>query len=466
MEQTYGRLETVLEREVVMDLSRPTYWLVGELTSMREAVWRNVRVTVREELHGAGLLAKELQVMKNLAHPQLLLLMGFIPSGSCFKLIFEYVELGSLYTCLHETPLLSPVRLITKVDVMLQITDALVFLHSRGLIHRQICSHVVQLVSYRTAKLGGLEWTVTKGTMCSLRAQSGWRSLVAWAPPELVEGGLQRATTQADVYSLCCVLWEVVTRCKPWGELTSAQIVRQVRRGAGLPLHRSSLPRYIYRLLHQGLVWEEKERDLDLQEVRDMLLVTRREQEEILAGLRQKTSASDKEKMSNTALQSQVTRYTTQDYFDPVTSEDSSEASEYDAEESDVSQDKPPPTYHGDWISESSVGKYVGNPVLANLSIHIPLTESTPFYLLSRKSIQPDVLHTIPIFYIPHANPIPIHRLLLMLYPQIQWTNFIRTIHSIASSSLPPRQIMHLFCLLIRGLVNLDTILLGRSLKD
>ena len=398
MEQTYGRLETVLEREVVMDVSRAKYWLVGELTSMREAVWRNVRVTVREELHGAGLLAKELQVMKNLAHPQLLLLMGFIPSGSCFKLIFEYVELGSLYTCLHETPLLSPVRLITKVDVMLQITDALVFLHSRGLIHRQICSHVVQLVSYRTAKLGGLEWTVTKGTMCSLRAQSGWRSLVAWAPPELVEGGLQRATTQADVYSLCCVLWEVVTRCKPWGELTSAQIVRQVRRGAGLPLHRSSLPRYIYRLLHQGLVWDEKERDLDLQEVRDMLLVTRREQEEILAGLRQKTSASDKEKMSNTALQSQVTRYTTQDYFDPVTSEDSSQASEYDAEESDVSQDKDcpeldPPTYLRDWISESSVGKYVGDNSLPLTQLQTKLSKSRVSKPLNTYSI--DRVHSV-----------------------------------------------------------------------
>ena len=56
-----------------------------------------------------------------------------------------------------------------------------------------------------------------------------------------------------------------------------------MRRGASLALHRSRLPRYIHRLLQQGLVCSLEERDLDLQEVRDMLLVTRREAEDAVA---------------------------------------------------------------------------------------------------------------------------------------------------------------------------------------
>ena len=62
----------------------------------------------------------------------------------------------------------------------------------------------------------------------------------------------------------------------PWQGLDA----EEVEHGTRLPLH--GLPRYIRRLLRQGLLWDVAERDLDLDEVRDMLLVTRRTEEEKL----------------------------------------------------------------------------------------------------------------------------------------------------------------------------------------
>ena len=59
---------------------------------------------MKEEVISCGQLVKELKVLRGLAHPQLLLLMGFSHSSSGLQLVFEHVELGSLYSCLHSVP--------------------------------------------------------------------------------------------------------------------------------------------------------------------------------------------------------------------------------------------------------------------------------------------------------------------------------------------------------------------------
>ena len=109
---------------------------------------------------------------------------------------------------------------------MLQLTEALVFLHGRDLVHRQLSSHAVQMVSCRRARLGQLECTARVGAQCVLKTQPGWRSLVPWVAPELLEAEVQQASPVSDVYSFCCILWEVSTGSVPWAGLTSTQVVR------------------------------------------------------------------------------------------------------------------------------------------------------------------------------------------------------------------------------------------------
>ena len=45
------------------------------------------------------------------------------------------------------------------VDLLLQVTDGLTFLAGRGLVHRAVTSHAIQMVSSGVAKLGMLEKT-------------------------------------------------------------------------------------------------------------------------------------------------------------------------------------------------------------------------------------------------------------------------------------------------------------------
>ena len=75
-----------------------------------------------------------------------------------------------------------------------------------------------------------------------------------------------------------------------------------------LPLH-SRLPRYIRRLLRHGLERRPEERDLELAEVRDMLLLTRRMEEE--AELKRQVvevPPARVQPVSRSAIQADVTR--------------------------------------------------------------------------------------------------------------------------------------------------------------
>ena len=52
------------------------------------------------------------------------------------------------------------------VEILLQVTDGLMFLAGRGLVLKAVTSHAVQIVNRRLAKLGMLELTGGRGSRC------------------------------------------------------------------------------------------------------------------------------------------------------------------------------------------------------------------------------------------------------------------------------------------------------------
>ena len=88
----------------------------------------------------------------------LLLLMGVTSSLDCESvrgLIYEPIYRGSLYYQIHIVG--KPIPPPKKIVLLKQICEALIFLHSKKMLHCSISSHAVHLVSTSQAKLGCFE---------------------------------------------------------------------------------------------------------------------------------------------------------------------------------------------------------------------------------------------------------------------------------------------------------------------
>ena len=212
------------------------------------------------------------------------------------QLIYEPIYHGSLHHRLHIMG--SSIPLIKRLLILQQICDALLFLHSKELLHCSVSSHAVHLVSTGRAKLGCLE-TLIEDNNSSKRysaclfqnvklyvllilcyrvyrkvPSSHWEWMAPWLAPECSRG--EAASTLSDVYSFCCLVWETCMEKLPWSHLDSQEISRMWQKESCnnprmLPLG-PAIPLHVGSFLKLGLQPELSERrEMDLQEIYLML---------------------------------------------------------------------------------------------------------------------------------------------------------------------------------------------------
>jgi hypothetical protein len=269
----------ISHNSLIPDRNVPAYYM-GSFSTMHSSYWNMTRVSVREGEE--RLLARERDIIASIVHPSLMLLMGqCLPTETDnLKLVFEPVMLGSLYFYLHSQEKQELISDLHGVDLMLQVTEGLVFLAEKGLVRRAVTSHAVQLTRRGIAKLGQLELTVSEGECVGRPPDKGRQSLYNWLNPEVMLSEEGRARQESDVYSLCCVIWELFTGEVPWGDMRATEIVSLVTIGISFNLNVEKLSTLICRMLIRGLQWDLECRELKLLDVRETLLVIKAEQEE------------------------------------------------------------------------------------------------------------------------------------------------------------------------------------------
>ncbi|KAL7848514.1 hypothetical protein AOLI_G00232320 [Acnodon oligacanthus] len=245
----------------------------GPSCCMTNYSWRGCRVTVKElQKHAEedlyqDLLIAELEHCSRLFHPHLLQLMAVSATADlqCSRLVYERVHVGSLYSVLYHRRAEFPVlQVCDLLAVVLQVCEALLYLHGRALVLRALSSHSVIIVHPGVAKVTGLGFMVTScpGKVSLLPLPAG---LYNWAAPEVIR---RRACTgKADLYSLCTLIQELYTDAVPWGCVDPRWIKQAVDAGQALSAD-PTVPQPYYQLLQSGLQPQAKDRTCSLLDVR------------------------------------------------------------------------------------------------------------------------------------------------------------------------------------------------------
>ncbi|NWR33193.1 TEX14 kinase, partial [Tachuris rubrigastra] len=278
-------LPIIGEKDVVQADDEPAFsYHVGPFMIMTNLMWGGSRVTVKElgfqppqhswKLRLADLLLAEQEHSSKLRHPHLLQLMSVCLSSDLEKtrLVYERVHFGSLYSILHERRTEFPVlQTETILHVLLQIIDALRFLHSQGFIHRSLSSYAIQMVSSGEAKLCNLEYMIESkdsGEHSDLTRIPVPVQLYRWCSPEVI---LESAVTvKSDLYSFCAVLQEALTESPPWKGFEDSVIKQLIISGEQLEAD-VRLPVLYYDVVKSGLEPKQRNRSMKLQDIQYIL---------------------------------------------------------------------------------------------------------------------------------------------------------------------------------------------------
>ena len=174
-----------------------------------------VKVFKREDEEMLRRFIREARLMASLPHAQLV---PFVESGQCqldgeirYYLVMPFLDGGTLRARIRRSPL-SPSEACNSIR---EIASALDYIHSQGIIHRDIKASNVLLDTGGGCYLTDFGIARVTSDLTQLTSTGDVLGTVDYVAPELFEEG-RRADTRSDLYSLGVLLFEMVTGRLPF----------------------------------------------------------------------------------------------------------------------------------------------------------------------------------------------------------------------------------------------------------
>jgi len=180
------------------------------------ALWRGTHVAVKMIDSESERIAfmTELRQLSRVSHRNIIRLFGACRHP--VSLVMEFAECGSLYNLLHGPGLQPHYTTGHAMSWCLQCAAGVAYLHGmkpKALIHRDLKPPNLLLTN-----MGIVLKICDFGTACDQHTyMTNNKGSAAWMAPEVFEGC--QYSEKCDVFSWGIILWEVMTRRKPFDEL-------------------------------------------------------------------------------------------------------------------------------------------------------------------------------------------------------------------------------------------------------
>lgn len=244
MGTVYKAEQTLLERPVVLKVIRP------ELVAQPNVVQR---------------FQREARLAARLTHPNVVTVYEAEEFGSTQMLVMEFIEGVSLAQMVADRGLL-PVA--EACELIRQAAVGLEYIHSQGLVHRDIKPHNLLVSSTGQVKILDLGLATLKGgqksTEGELTADRQFLGTVDYAAPEQWESS-RDVDIRADIYSLGCTLYYLLAGQTPFPNTKYSTMMQQMWAHSQAPLPpirelRADLPEEIAAILARMLAKNREER--------------------------------------------------------------------------------------------------------------------------------------------------------------------------------------------------------------
>ena len=196
---------------------------------------------------------REAQYAGRLSHPNLVMIYDVgMQDGFCY-FAMEYVSGSTLETFCHKDHLL-PVS--KAVEIIFKVCDAIDYAHSQGIIHRDLKPQNIMLDRGANPKI--TDFGIAQ--MTEVTSEMGvWGTPSYMAPEQLKEDAISNAS---DIFSLGCVLYELLTGEKAFPGRNNFQIMYKITNENPAPLSqlRPDLPALIAEIVNKTLSKDPKDR--------------------------------------------------------------------------------------------------------------------------------------------------------------------------------------------------------------
>ncbi|KAJ1536470.1 hypothetical protein HK096_010520 [Nowakowskiella sp. JEL0078] len=155
----------------------------------------------------------EIEMLSDLKHENIVRYLGFEVKDHMFNVFLEYVDGGSIASCLAK---FGRFEEDFTISLTFQILHGLEYLHSRKIIHRDIKGANILIDTDGVAKIS--DFGISKKNQYDVAYQRMTRmsmqGSIYWMAPEVALG--KGYSAKVDIWSLGCIVLEMLTGHHPW----------------------------------------------------------------------------------------------------------------------------------------------------------------------------------------------------------------------------------------------------------
>ncbi|KAJ3234211.1 hypothetical protein HDU81_001652 [Chytriomyces hyalinus] len=169
-------------------------------------------------------LSVEISLLRELSHDNVVRYLGFDVVENVVSVFLEYVDGGSLATMISRY---GRFDYALAQSVTHQVLSGLEYLHDRCIIHRDIKGANILVNRLGVAKIADFGISKKNEYKYQTNSRMSMQGTVYWMAPEVManKGGY---SAKVDIWSLGCVVYEMLQGHAPWKDLNEMQIMWKV----------------------------------------------------------------------------------------------------------------------------------------------------------------------------------------------------------------------------------------------